>query len=70
MGSKLSPLNVKQLKGESEDIEVNAPKQCEHFFSYRTAREILCRKCNIGLFLQGDEKCENGHLYSGGKLVL
>ena len=70
MGTKLDPLNVKSLGVESEDIVLKEPKVCNHIFSYYKAGEILCRKCNMGFFIQADEHLENGHLYKSGKKII
>lgn len=70
MVGKLSPLNAKKLKGESEEITVKEKLPCFHKFSYRTAGEIVCMKCNAGFFIQGDEELRNGHLYKSGKRII
>ena len=70
MAQRLEPLNAKRLGGESEDIKVKEVPSCQHYFIYKTAGEIVCRKCDAGMFIRGDEEVKNGRLYSGGKLVV
>ena len=70
MGAKLDPLDVKSLGVKSEDIALREPKPCNHIFSYYKAGEIICRKCNAGLYIQADEHLEDGHLYKLGKRII
>ena len=37
---------------------VNKPK-CEHYFEHKSAREVVCKNCNIGYYLS-NEKVING----------
>ena len=66
----LPPLNEKVLNGESEDIIVKEKLPCFHKFSYKTAGEIVCVKCNVGFFIQGDEELRHGHLFKGNKKII
>jgi hypothetical protein len=70
MGAKLNPLNVKTLGGESEDIELKDKIPCFHKFAYKSGWEIICVKCNVGFFIQGDEELRHGHLYKGNEKIV
>lgn len=35
---------------------------CEHYFEYREALKIECKKCHIGFFLSGKERLINGQI--------
>jgi hypothetical protein len=66
----LKPLNAKELGGESEEITIREKLPCFHKFAYKTAGEIICIRCNMGLFIQGNEKLVKGHLFKGSKRIL
>lgn len=68
--SDLDPINAKALKGEVEEITVKEKLPCFHKFSYRAAGEIVCVRCNMGLFIQGDEHLKHGHLFKGSKQII
>jgi hypothetical protein len=68
--SDLDPLNVKALGGEVEEITLNEKLPCSHKFSYRTAGEVVCVRCNVGFFIQGDEELRHGHLFKGNKKII
>ena len=42
--------------------EMGEIKPCDHYFEYRGAREITCKKCNIGYYLLGNERVVDGKL--------
>jgi hypothetical protein len=70
MVAKLDPLNAKELKGEVEEIIVKEKLPCFHKFTYKEAGEIICIKCNMGFYIQGDEHLKNGHLFKGDKRII
>lgn len=67
---QLDPLDGKTLGGESQDITVREKLPCFHKFANRTAGEIVCVKCNVGFFIQGDEHLEHGHLFKKGRRII
>jgi len=68
--SDLEPLNGKALGGEVEDIELKKKLPCSHKFSYKSAGEVTCTKCNAGFFIQGDEELRHGHLFKGNNKII
>jgi len=67
---KLDPLDIKSLGGESQDIKLEPPTKCNHFFEYVTAQEIMCKHCYTGYTVDRKDYLKNGHLYHGKDLVL
>ncbi len=66
----IRPLDVKALGGEVEEIELKEKVPCYHKFAYKTAGEVICVKCNVGFFIQGDEELRHGHLYKGSIKII
>lgn len=66
----IKPLNAKVLNGESEVITYKEKLPCFHKFAYRTAGEIICVRCNMGLYIQGNEHLKSGHLFKGNKRII
>lgn len=40
----------------------NKKPRCEHYFEYKSAREVVCKNCNIGYYFSGKEYIENGQI--------
>ena len=40
---------------------IKKPK-CQHYFEYGVGREIVCKNCNIGYYLSGNERVIDGKL--------
>lgn len=72
MGAKFEDLTRENLGEDAEivDIPLKEPRICNHVFSQRTSREIVCAHCNAGYEIGVGDRIVNGHLYHGDKLVI
>ncbi|MBM4401859.1 MAG: hypothetical protein FJ044_01280 [Candidatus Cloacimonetes bacterium] len=55
---------------DKEKIELDKKPECSHFFEHKTAREVECRNCHIGFYLDIGWIIKNGHIYKDKQFVI
>jgi hypothetical protein len=56
-------------EGEVELTNIAVRSTCEHIFERVGARDIKCKKCGVGMFLDSDDIFIDGHLTRDGKVI-
>lgn len=67
---KQEPEHTRDVTPHYEEIELDSPKSCDHFFEFVTSSSIKCNKCHVGFYIGQGDYIENGHLYHSGNLVI
>lgn len=66
------PSNDNEYWKEAEKHTITMPKppKCSHFFYRRSGKEVECKYCHAGFYLDVSDIIKDGHILRDGQLIL